>query len=53
MNQKMLLAAALVAIPIAAAAQTGLTPEQIVAASAPHQDSGAELRHAVRRSRAE
>ena len=32
MNQKLLLAAALVAIPIAAAAQTGLTPEQIVAA---------------------
>lgn len=32
MKQTMLLAAALVAIPIAAAAQTGLTPEQIVAA---------------------
>ena len=32
MKQKMLLAAALVAIPIAAIAQTGLTPEQIVAA---------------------
>jgi cytochrome c556 len=32
MKQIMLLAAALVAIPIAAAAQTGLTPEQIVAA---------------------
>ena len=32
MKQKMLLAAALVAIPIAAAAQAGLTPEQIVAA---------------------
>jgi cytochrome c556 len=31
MKQRMLLAAALVAIPIAAAAQTGLTPEQIVA----------------------
>jgi cytochrome c556 len=32
MKQKMLLAAALVAIPIAAVAQTGLTPDQIVAA---------------------
>ena len=32
MKQMMLLAAALVAIPIAAIAQTGLTPEQIVAA---------------------
>ena len=32
MKQKMLLAAALVAIPIAAIAQTGMTPEQTVAA---------------------
>lgn len=32
MNRNMLLAAALAAIPIAAVAQTGLTPEQIVAA---------------------
>ena len=31
MKQRMLLVAALVAIPIAAVAQTGLTPEQIVA----------------------
>ena len=32
MKQKFLLAASLVAIPLAAAAQTGLSPEQIVAA---------------------
>jgi|SRR4051812_40291992 cytochrome c556 len=32
MKQKMLLAAALIAIPIAAVAQSGLSPEQIVAA---------------------
>ena len=50
MKQIMLLAAALTAIPIAAVAQTGLTPEQIVAArqaayglSAPAFDTFAEL----------
>jgi len=44
MRQKMLLAAALAALPIAAIAQTGLSPEQIVAArQAAYQLSAADF----------